>query len=59
MPTRNDLATCRNCGETIMWTKYNGRERWCHTPLLRVRCLNTVAEPQPGSTREEQEGENQ
>src|SRR5258708_2338454 len=39
------LDSCRHCGKTVMLTKYNGKVRWCHVPLLRVRCSDTVAEP--------------
>ncbi len=47
-PRSGDLLRCRHCGRDIMWTRYNGRLRWCHIPLLRVRCSDTVATPPEG-----------
>lgn len=40
-----ESGTCRHCGKPIMWTTYNGKLRWCHVPLLRVRCVDTEAKP--------------
>lgn len=39
------LRYCRHCSKEIMWTTYNGKVRWCHVPLLRIRCSDTQAEP--------------